>query len=136
MSWFQKITLILLALPTSENQKTLDRPERSRDTEEMTCNDPQCSASEKKTMRHYLRKWRGELWYWLFLNIWCRHCYRHVMKFAHRFNWHHMERTPILDETSTSPDKGLLGYLAYRKRYLRCSWCGVSGYVLKTDHEK
>jgi hypothetical protein len=102
----------------------------------MTCNDPQYLVPEKKTMSHYLRKWRGELWYWLFLNIWCRHCYRHVMKFAHRFNWHYMERTPILDETSTSSDKGLLGYLTYRKRYLRCSWCGVSGYVLKADHEK
>jgi hypothetical protein len=42
--------------------------------------------------------------------IWARFFYRHVMKFAHRFDWHHAPRLGPFEDGSTQQ---------------WCQWCGL-----------
>jgi hypothetical protein len=62
------------------------------------------------------RSWYGLL-QWLYLYIWCRHCYRHVMRLAHRYHWHYAPPSPM------SP--------LYGKQDHWCQWCGLRGVTWK-----
>lgn len=42
--------------------------------------------------------------------IWARTGYRPLMRLAHRFNWHHMRRMPIIEPN---------------RQQVWCEWCGV-----------
>jgi len=53
---------------------------------------------------------------WLFLYIWCRYFYRHVMRLAHRYNWHYAP--PIYPEGDTQ---------------LWCQWCGFRMTIKHSD---
>lgn len=66
--------------------------------------------------RQRLRRASGDVWFWVKLRTWHRHLYRPVMRFAHRFGWHH---API-------------GHLRNENQWAlcRCSWCGLSGFVM------
>lgn len=64
------------------------------------------------------RFWNG-LCRWCFLNIWCRHCYRHVMRMLHRFNLHYAPPSMM------SP--------RYGQRDHWCQWCGLRGHTWTHD---
>ena len=64
------------------------------------------------------RFWAG-LCRWCFLNIWCRHCYRHVMRLLHRFNLHYAPPSMM------SPQ--------YGQRDHWCQWCGLRGHTWRHD---
>lgn len=85
--------------------------------------------SEKKTISHYYRKWKHSVYFWLYLNIWCRYCYQHVMKLMHKFNLHY---TVVLD---IREEKTELSCTLQRK-HLWCRWCGLRGEVLKFEHDE
>lgn len=68
------------------------------------------------------RKYYNKIKYWLFLEIWCRHCYRHVMRLMHRFNIHYAPPSPL------APD--------YGERDHWCQWCGLRGTTWKYDPNK
>lgn len=68
------------------------------------------------------KSWNG-LCRWVFLNIWCRHCYRPVMRLLHRFNLHYAP--PIM----LSPHHGQ----EYGQRDHWCQWCGLRGQTWKHD---
>ena len=81
-----------------------------------------CTAtpeSRTPTMRTRLRRYCFILRRWLYLNIWCRHCYRHVMKLMHRFNLHYAPPTPL------NPKYGEIQHW--------CQWCGLRGSTYKPD---
>ena len=50
---------------------------------------------------------------WIFLNIWCRYCYRFAMRLLHRFNLHYAPPSPL------SPKYGARNHW--------CQWCGLRG---------
>ena len=77
-----------------------------------------CAGSGETRVGFITRKWKA-VKRWMFLNIWCRHFYRPVMRFAHRYNWHY---APV---SSMSPE--------YGKRDHWCQWCGLRGTTLKID---
>ena len=56
---------------------------------------------------------------WAYLNIWCRHFYRPVMRLMHRFNLHHAPPSQL------SPP--------YGKRDHWCQWCGLRGHTWTYD---
>ena len=87
---------------------------------------------QKKTISHYLRKWYYGILDWMYLYIWCRYCYRHVMKLMHRFNLHYTHVVmPFEKEQFTSP----IGDVKGIKQHLHCRWCGLRGDVLKFDKD-
>lgn len=71
----------------------------------------QCSAGTPRTPR--VRIIWNAVKRWAYLYIWCRYCYRHVMKFAHRFNWHY---APVSIMTQGA---------VHRDHW--CQWCGLRG---------
>lgn len=64
------------------------------------------------------RFWNG-LCRWCFLKIWCRHCYRHVMRLLHCFNLHYAPPSMM------SP--------RYGQRDHWCQWCGLRGHTWTHD---
>jgi hypothetical protein len=68
------------------------------------------------------RKYYNKIKLWLFLNIWCRHCYRHVMRLMHHFNLHYAPSSPLDSE--------------YGERNHWCQWCGLRGTTWKYDPNK
>lgn len=54
---------------------------------------------------------RNKITNWLYLNIWCKHLYRHVMRLMHRFDLHYC---PPYNRN-------------YGKREHWCQWCGLRG---------
>lgn len=74
---------------------------------------------QKPRVRDHIRRVWHRIKLWMFLYIWCRHCYRHVMWFSHQFNWHHMEPSMM------NPQFG--------EQSARCSWCGLHGTSYKQD---
>jgi len=87
--------------------------------------------TEKKTLNHYLRKYYYGLLYWMFLNIWCRYFYRHVMKIMHKFNLHYTVEAMPHEIIDTAISCGKL----MKKRHLWCQWRGLRGDVLKFENE-
>lgn len=81
-----------------------------------------CAAPLKRQAPSRYRRVVGAVKYWLFLNIWCRHLYRHVMRFMHRFNIHHAQPSPM------NPQFG--------KQEHWCQWCGLRGTTYKPDPSK
>lgn len=51
--------------------------------------------------------------YWLYLNVWCRHLYRHSMRFLHRFDLHYAPPSPMDGK--------------YGDHHHWCQWCGMRG---------
>jgi hypothetical protein len=56
----------------------------------------------------------------MFLNIWCRHCYRHIMRLLHRFDLHHAPPNRLID-----------GKHGEQNHW--CQWCGLRGKTWKHD---
>lgn len=48
-------------------------------------------------------------------SLYYRFLYRRIMKLAHKYGWHHMRTSYILDETTNTIDT-----------LVRCEWCGLS----------
>lgn len=93
------------------------------------------SLSKKKTINHYLRKWYYGCLYWIHLYIWCRYCYRHVMRLLHKFNLHYTTAYIIRDD-----DKNYIMPAKYtggknEKQHLWCQWCGLRGDIIKYNNK-
>ena len=82
------------------------------------CNQDAARAHGSSLQRLVRRFWAG-LCRWCFLNIWCRHCYRHVMRLLHRFNLHYAPPSMM------SP--------RYGQRDHWCQWCGLRGHTWTHD---
>lgn len=81
-----------------------------------------CCINEKPKFTDYLKRYYYSFWLWVYLYIWCRYCYRHVMKLLHKFNLHYAPPTPItMDEEGKE--------LKYSHHW--CQWCGLRGDILK-----
>lgn len=92
------------------------------------------SLPQEKTMTHYLRKWYYGVLYWMYVYIWCRYCYRHIMKLMHKFNLHYT-RVVMPFEKEEVVTENILGNIRIKKQHLHCSWCGLRGEVLKYEHK-
>lgn len=82
-----------------------------------------CCISEPSKLSDYIRRYYYSFWFWIYVNVWCRHFYRHVMRLLHKFNLHYAP--PIFME-KFEPNK------PYRQHW--CQWCGLRGDVVKTQH--
>lgn len=81
-----------------------------------------CQAlPEKPSLRRFLKRYWGAVKTWLYLNIWCRYCYRHVMRFAHRYNWHYAPPGYLRDTPNQNNHW--------------CQWCGLRG-TTYTNNDK
>jgi hypothetical protein len=87
-------------------------------SEENQCADACNSGPGRKVYK--FAEFRHRISRWLFLNIWCRHCYRPVMRLMHRFNLHYAPPSPM------SPQFG--------RRDHWCQWCGLRGESLNLRH--
>ena len=56
---------------------------------------------------------------WILFYVWCRHLYRPVMRFAHRYNWHYAPPSQL------NP--------IYGEQNHWCQWCGLRGTTYKVD---
>jgi hypothetical protein len=81
--------------------------------------DSQCCNGSGCSKIHPLRKFWNWLRRWMFLNIWCRHLYRPVMRLSHRFNWHYAPPSPLNPPYGEQPHW--------------CQWCGLRGTTWKID---
>lgn len=102
-------------------------------------NDCLSQLPQKKNINHYLRKWYYGFLYWMYLYIWCRYCYRHVMKLMHKFNLHHttvlMPSTVVMPYEKENVDFSQIGDKVLKKKHLWCQWCGLRGDVLEYDNK-
>jgi hypothetical protein len=73
---------------------------------------------KKITLKDHFKKHYYSFLIWVYLYIWCRYCYRHVMRLLHKFNLHYAP--PIFME-KFEPNK------QYRQHW--CQWCGLRGDV-------
>lgn len=91
----------------------------------------QCSVPENRSTWNIARRCWGDVKMWLYLNIWCRYCYRHVMRFAHRYNWHYAPpQNLIASHTSINIDfYGIQS--STTEQYHWCQWCGLRGTTYK-----
>jgi hypothetical protein len=90
--------------------------------EENQCCGVVVCGDEKRSLNRVGRQlWNG-ICRWIFLYIWCRYCYRRVMRFIHRFNIHYAPPTIM------SPK--------YGKRDHWCQWCGLRGNTWTHDPSK
>ena len=93
-------------------------------------NETNCCLPKKKTLNHYLRKWYYGALYWMYLYIWLRYCYRHVMKLMHKFNLHHT--TVVMPLEKENYNASIIGGdVKCKTRHLWCQWCGLRGDVLE-----
>lgn len=73
---------------------------------------PQCATGESWKPSKTRVAWNA-VKRWLFLNVWCRHMYRHVMRAIHRFDLHHAPSNIFAPQ--------------YGERNHWCQWCGLRG---------
>ena len=73
---------------------------------------------EKITFKDHFKKHYYSFLLWVYLYIWCRYCYRHVMRLLHKFNLHYAP--PIFMEKFEQNNP-------YREHW--CKWCGLRGDV-------
>lgn len=92
------------------------------------------SLPQEKTINHYLRKWYYGVLYWMYVYIWCRYCYRHIMKLMHKFNLHYTRVVTPLEKEEVSMSSSVSD-IKIKKQHLHCSWCGLRGEVLKYEHK-
>ena len=93
------------------------------------------SLPQKKTISHYYRKWKLSIYFWLYLNIWCRYCYSHIMKLMHKFNLHYT--TVVMPYEKEDFNASIIGEdIKGKKQHLWCQWCGLRGDVIKFDKIK
>jgi hypothetical protein len=83
------------------------------------CATATAKATNAERLGSWVKRHVGRLALWLYLNIWCRHGYRHVMRLLHRFNLHYAPPSPM------SP--------IYGQRDHWCQWCGLRGHTWKLD---
>lgn len=81
-----------------------------------------CVNETGKMKKNYIKTFKNKISYFLFLNVWCRFCYRPCMKILHKFNLHYMPPSPM--------DK----YKKFGKIYHKCDWCGLSGYTIRYEN--
>lgn len=91
------------------------------------------SLPQKKTIRHYLRKWYYGFLFRVYLYIWCRYCYSYIMKLMHKFNLHY---TTVVEPYQKVEVDATFGDVKGRKQHLWCQWCGLRGDVIKFDKIK
>lgn len=84
-----------------------------------------CVPVKESQLRVWPRKIKQAVGCWLFLNIWCSHCYRPVMRLMHRFGLHYAPALP-----TPEPSEPLLGDLMRKQCW--CQWCGLRGEVLQS----
>ncbi len=87
------------------------------------------SLPQKKTIRHYLRKWYYGFLFWVYLYIWCRYCYSHIMKLMHKFNLHYT--TVVMPYEKEDFNASIIGDVRLKRKQLHCRWCGLRGDVLE-----
>ncbi len=73
-------------------------------------------------------RWSTTVKWWLWeqiLTLYRRHAYRHVMRVAHRYNWHY------------APPQGLMhGEKPDGQKRHWCMWCGLRGNTVDLEHFK
>jgi len=77
--------------------------------------DAQCNVPYRPSL------WRRFRW-WLWVRVmsfWRRRLYRHVMRFAHRYNWHYAPSHPMPEDKPW-------------EKHHWCQWCGLRGTTLDT----
>jgi hypothetical protein len=79
-----------------------------------------CAAGSGLLQPRLVRRLWNAAKRWAFLNIWCRHCYRHVMRMLHRFDLHHAPPNRLIDGK-------------YGEQNHWCQWCGLRGKTWKHD---
>ena len=79
-----------------------------------------CAAGSGLLQPRLVRRLWNAAKRWMFLNIWCRHCYRHVMRMLHRFDLHHAPPNRLIDGK-------------YGEQNHWCQWCGLRGKTWKHD---
>ncbi len=82
----------------------------------------ECAKENKDKAPSTLWLWHQAAKRWIFLNIWCRHCYRHVMRLMHKFNLHY------------APPARFDGQ--YGDQHHWCEWCGLRGKSFRVDPNK
>lgn len=95
------------------------------------------SFSKNNSINYYLRKWYYGCVYWIYLHIWCRYCYRHVMRLLHKFNLHYTTVYIIKndDKDYIIPSKYECLSDKSEKQHLWCQWCGLRGDVIKHNND-
>lgn len=80
-----------------------------------------CCVAENRepSWRTKLRGAKHTVQHWLFLNIWCRYFYRHVMRTLHRFNLHYAPPNEFEPK--------------YGEHNHWCQWCGLRGKTFTFD---
>jgi hypothetical protein len=93
---------------------------------------PMCALPRNKTLNFYMRKWYFGVLYWIYLYIWCRYCYRHIMRLMHKFNLHYTKVVMPYEKEDFSVT--VIGVdIKGKKQQLWCQWCGLRGDVIKYD---
>lgn len=77
--------------------------------------------AKPRSLQRVVRRWVWEQ----ILTLFRRHLYRHVMRVAHRYNWHY------------APPRGLMEGEKYDgHKHHWCQWCGLRGDTLDYEHFK
>ena len=78
-----------------------------------------CDASaepKRNSFRYAVRRFRHGVSRWVFLYIYCRYCYRPLMRLLHSVNLHYAPPRERMD--GEQPDGNLNHW---------CQWCGLRG---------
>lgn len=88
--------------------------------------DAQCETCDARTgersagsLQRVVRRWVWEQ----ILTLYRRHLYRHVMRVAHRYNWHY---APPMDRMHGERPNGSINHW--------CQWCGLRGTTVDYKH--
>lgn len=77
--------------------------------------------AKPRSLQRVVRRWVWEQ----ILTLFRCHLYRHVMRVAHRYNWHY------------APPRGLMEGEKYDgHKHHWCQWCGLRGDTLDYEHFK
>ena len=82
-----------------------------------------CCINEPPKLSDHIRRYYYSFWIWVYINIWCKHFYRHVMRLLHKFNLHYappVYMDPFFMKKSEQNNP-------YRQHW--CQWCGLRGDV-------
>jgi len=78
---------------------------------------------KKITFKDHFKKYYYSFLLWVYVYIWCRYCYGHVMRLLHKFNLHYappVYMDPFFMKKSEQNNP-------YRQHW--CQWCGLRGDV-------
>jgi hypothetical protein len=78
---------------------------------------------KKITFKDHFKKYYYSFLLWVYVYIWCRYCYGHVMRLLHKFNLHYappVYMDPFFMKKSEQNNP-------YKQHW--CQWCGLRGDV-------